>query len=705
MSDASPNPDDLHASLDREHISRTCREFERAWGQGERLSLRKLLAGLPQDVREALVRRLLRLEIELRRRDGESPSSEEYAQNLPEHAAAVEEVFASLRRSLDETRSLAHGDDSTRTEPEPVPDTGERYQIVGTLGRGAFATVYLAQDTQLDRRVALKVPHRHRVAADEPTRAGASSETGAAFEQLKVEARRVARIDHPGIVPVYDVGQTADGRWFLVSKLVEGTSLGLRLRQGRLEPAEAAAIVADAAEALLAAHVQGIVHRDVKPANILLTAAGRAQVTDFGLALHEDEQRVRTTEVSGSPRYMAPEQTRGEMRQLDGRTDIWALGVVLYSALTGRMPFDGSNWDELCDEIRHREPKPPRMIDDALPAELERIALKCLAKPVKERYTNAADLARDLRGWREASSVRPAGSQRTVNLSLRALGIGISITLAFSLGLVMLGLPFLARQSQTTAMRDDLTEPAAAARDRRGTKADGSNVGRSGTAGRVGGAAGVDGAPLAADGPDAADGADKPEPSPPPTGLRDPSLPAPKSLTPLRGEADRLPAPGPQDLQAYEPQRQRLAEDFEAASREERKELVDALLRKADREADAVEYFALVDQAYEKAVEVRDYAQAKRSLGALTFRFQIDPHAAHARLIERFAGQDAPPEQFRELAEDALRFAADAEREMRRGEAEALVRLAIMLAEKAQSGPLLEQARVQQQRLQSAPRP
>ena len=273
-----------------------------------------------------------------------------------------------------------------------------RYEILEELGHGAMGTVYRAKDPAMDRVVALKTIIALALSSDQ----------GSDFrERFYREARAAGALAHPGIVPVFDVGEH-EGLPFLVMEFISGKTLADAVKKGeRMTLDRVCEIGQKIAEALGYAHQHGVVHRDIKPANILLTSKEahgieRPKITDFGVAKLAAGHTTLTGQILGTPAFMPPEQFTGA--PIDGRADIFSLGVVLYWMATGEQPFPGESITAVSYKVVHTEPVPPRRLNPSIPLKLESIILKCLAKNPDERYQTGEDLARDLGELRSVST-------------------------------------------------------------------------------------------------------------------------------------------------------------------------------------------------------------------------------------------------------------------------------------------------------------
>lgn len=371
--------------------------------------------------------RLIAGEYRARTRWGDRPERDTFLARFPDNPEELEAALSLVDFELkidpsgvdlDRTRSTVNysdadsGTDDLPADEAKVPQQLGRYQLRELLGRGGFAEVWKAYDPQLDRLVAIKFPRPDK---QFPMKV---------IDSFLREGQKLAKLGAiPGIVTVYDAG-TCAGRTYIVSELIEGGSLANLLARGPLPHEKSAEIVATVAEALHRAHLRDMVHRDIKPGNILLRPDGSPVVADFGLAVSEAEQLTETPGVLGTLPYMSPEQVTGNSHLANAQADIYSLGVVLYRLLTGRLPFVGNTHAEWREQITSRPPRPLRTIDEKIPPELERICLSCLEKRPEDRYPNARDLASDLR-----KAVRP----RRAWTGVAASAVAIAATAAIGL--------------------------------------------------------------------------------------------------------------------------------------------------------------------------------------------------------------------------------------------------------------------------------
>jgi tetratricopeptide (TPR) repeat protein/predicted Ser/Thr protein kinase len=363
-------------------------EQRRDWLAGKRTPVADRLRRYPALAADpARAAELVFHEFLLRQELGESPDWEDYLRQFPGSVATLGRL-----RAADQFLVQALAPDA----PPGCPATpfGD-YELLGELGRGGMGVVYQARQRSLGRLVALKVIRAGEYSSEEERR------------RFDDEARAVACLQHPHIVQIYERGES-DGRPFFAMEYVEGLSLARRLDGTPWPNGQAAELIEVLARVMQYAHAKGIVHRDLKPANVLLTADGRPKVTDFGLAKRLDGQSrgTPTGTAVGTPSYMAPEQARGQPRQIGLAADVYALGAILYELLTGRPPFKGATPLETAVQVLNEEPVRPGRLRAGLPRDLETICLKCLEKDARKRFHSAEDLADDLHRFREGRPVR-----------------------------------------------------------------------------------------------------------------------------------------------------------------------------------------------------------------------------------------------------------------------------------------------------------
>jgi serine/threonine protein kinase len=387
--------DDSLPPEDLARVIAACDGFESEWNAGRprRIEDALALAGEPKLAR--LFGELLALEVELKRRDGRHADPEPYIARFPDQAAIVLDIFAGC------TVTVPHPDETIPGMTTEPASQHEGYELLRKIGEGGQATTYLARDRALQRLVVLK--RYHGVVS--PGRRDA----------VLNEGRALARVRSPFVAPCYGVENRGD-EIDLVVEYIPGRPLDEGAANDGADFRRGARLVEQVAEGLAEVHACGLLHRDIKPQNIIVGDDGLPRLVDFGLAVPVASEALQ--EVSGSPRYMAPEQARGQGERVDTRTDVYGLGGVLYDLLTGQPPRGGKTLGEILEQARGAAIVPPRRLNPRIPRALERICLKAMAADPKSRFASADALRLALRRYRLMQPVAPVLGAAAVLLAL-----------------------------------------------------------------------------------------------------------------------------------------------------------------------------------------------------------------------------------------------------------------------------------------------
>jgi tetratricopeptide (TPR) repeat protein/tRNA A-37 threonylcarbamoyl transferase component Bud32 len=433
-------------------VDRVCGRFEAAWQGGSRPSLEAFLADAPAELSAVLLRELVLLDLQYRRRAGDQPGAQDYRERFPHLDAswlttALAEGSAgpasATVTALDPPPATATGPGSQA--PDALPRSCGDYELLCEIGRGGMGVVYKARQKRLDRLVALKMIRSADLAGPEE------------LVRFRAEAEAVAQLQHPHIVQIHEVGES-NGTPFFSLEYVEGGNLAQRVNGIPLPARQAARLVETLARTIHFAHQRGIIHRDLKPHNVLLARSDRPEaiplgspsdaagpyepkVGDFGLAkrLNSAPGQTQSGAIMGTPSYMAPEQATGKTRDIGPAADVYALGAILYDLLTGRPPFQAETTLDTLAQVVHQEPVPPSRLVPRVPRDLETITLKCLQKAAGRRYASAEALADDLRRFQAGEPIRarPVGRlERLGKWARRRPAAAAAVALGVVLGVV-----------------------------------------------------------------------------------------------------------------------------------------------------------------------------------------------------------------------------------------------------------------------------
>jgi WD40 repeat protein/tRNA A-37 threonylcarbamoyl transferase component Bud32 len=453
-------------------IDAICDSFEKNLRAGHDASLVKIVEEADEPLRIPLAQQLMLIDAEFRRgKYGKAPSVEEYAAKLNVDTQllwAVADTFT--KAAAEETATFIAkpaADQATFLGDEEAPEQSQQlesdwdvptapaqpkvafsirgYRILSELGRGGMGVVYKARQLRPGRLVAIKTIHAPRMASQEH------------LLRFQAEAEAAGRLDHRGIVPVYEVGED-NGVHFFSMGFVEGTDLDKKARDKILSCGEAAEICRDIADALEYAHQKGVIHRDIKPQNILIGTDGKPRITDFGLAklANQDAELTGSGQIMGTAAYMPPEQATGKTSEAGPTADVYALGATLYRCVTGRPPFQAASAMEILRQVVDDEPIPPRRLNREVDADIETLCLKCLEKDPARRFASAGELAAELGRYLNHEPIlsRPIGPLiRAWRWCQRRPYVAASIGLAVALfAAITVGIPYMISQQSQLAL-------------------------------------------------------------------------------------------------------------------------------------------------------------------------------------------------------------------------------------------------------------